>query len=349
LLTVLPNPADEEDMTFADAVRATLAAGDVMAAAVFRPRPDATGVSVDGPVAIVVTPERVHAYRARARLTTWKLGGALGSWDRSSLRCSGEIGPRSTRLTIQDAQRGLWLDLSAVTGSSGGAAEVAHLLVGPTIRTAPHRSLDRPVGADPTGRSRRLESPESERLHRLAGRFVLAGGVIRLLAYLMAWVVITPVADPPIWQPTIVSGHVSGTELFDIQPLSLLAALAAIVLGFLYLRPLRRYLPVPIGITAALGLVVFAVQLSALGRSFPAARAEAAARGMDVRVGYALGVWVELGGVLLIVAGSVFAARAYGAMHFQEPRRPDLPGDPAADLEAHLTPSGPQSTSRGRA
>lgn len=301
-----------------DAARARLPAEGVIAAGSFVPAPRTTGITTTGTVTVAMTPDRLFVLEGSRRRG---LQAQLGMWDQRSVMSAAEIVDGATRLILNPPADGVWLDLRSVRGGAEGAAaaDVARRLTSSVAGLAP-----------PVGGPRRVETEESRRLHRRAGRFALAGGVVRLLAYMLPWAVLArvdPATTPYGSSPSV---SVSGAELFGSQPLSLLGGLAAVLLGLGHLLARRRGAPVLIAVTACAGVVIFAIQFVALRSSLPVAQRDLSERGIAVSVRAGSGVWIELVGVLLIVAAAIDAVRAYRAMLPLEPvtptpDRPDLP------------------------
>jgi hypothetical protein len=301
-----------------DDARVALPGEQILAAAVFDVGFDHAGLPVRRRVVVAVTPGRVHVFHAKARMTSWKLGGHLGSWDRGEITAAANTGLGSTRLTVNVSSVGVWLDLTSSAGTAADAAAVARELVGP-MGAAP--GSDQAGGGLSAVRYYGLvDTDDSRRLHRTAGRLAVAGGFLRLVAYLLPWVAVS--LPSGLSERATVNGLTAlGTPVF-----SLLYAAATIVVGVVYLRDHKSSAPKLLLWWGLSAMVVFVMQMSATQNSLRPAHDEILARrGLDMALSLGFGVWVELAGVLFIVTAGITAVRAGRAMAPGMAPRPDQP------------------------
>jgi hypothetical protein len=136
---------------------------------------------------------------------------------------------------------------------------------------------------------------------RRAGWFVVWGSVIRLVAYLLPWLVLVRVGQPES------SVNVSGLDTFGGSLVTTYVPLIQLAGAISYLRGRREATP-RLLFTLGLGSIpVFAIQYRAALGGLGPLRTALAERHIDATVSLGFGVWVELAGMLLAVAGGISA------------------------------------------
>ncbi|MFL5798357.1 MAG: hypothetical protein ACJ77A_10550 [Actinomycetota bacterium] len=277
----------------------------------------ASGLEFKRYLMLVVTHERLYAFDARARFTSWKAGPRLAVWSRSAIQAAADGRYVTLRLTLNVQSEGRLINLEAPKTSRESAGQVARLLIGGDRVPTPVEGLEHGVawseepvgrgGLAPWGPPTPVETDESRRLHNRAGWLAVAGGVGRFLAYLLPWVVVSR-ADGLSEGVTISAFHLLHPLIFSFA-----YSVAIIVVGVVYLRGHREAAPrllVGWGLSA---VVVFLWQFSATMDSISQARARLGPA-LGVTFGLGFGVFVELAGVLMILAGAVAARKAANAM-----------------------------------
>ena len=148
-----------------------------------------------------------------------------------------------------------------------------------------------------------LESERTKRLHAVAGGLAVAGGVVRLAAYFLPWVVATIASQ-------FADVRFSGMDVLGTPVFSVGYSAATIVIGVLYLAGRRETLSTWLfwlGVSAA---VVFVFQYSSTLNDMQDARAAFEARGLQVSLRLGIGIFVEAAGAALVLASGLVAALA---------------------------------------
>jgi hypothetical protein len=283
-------------------------------AAIFQVR-RGSSLPVESFVLVAVSRQRIHLIELLRRPFRWKAGRVLASWDRSIVQAEAHTTVAAVRLRLMVRSDGTLLDLAPPpVGRAANAARVARLLA--QVTEANHSAEPRgglmPVG---TPLAPRLDTGTSLRLHRWAGMLVVIGGLTRLAAYLLPWVVLSRAdgLQPPVTVP--------GLRVLGFPVLSLGVSIGAIVVGIRHLRDRRSGSRGRLLVWGAAAAVASLMQLWRTQDALEPARRVLAARGVDATVTLGIGVWLELVGALLILVGGMAAWRAYAA---SAPGRPDL-------------------------
>jgi hypothetical protein len=250
---------------------------------------------------LVLTDTRLHAFDARSQLTGWKAGRALASWDRSNVRAMADEKSVTIRLTLEIPSESRRIELEAPKARRETAGTVARLL---TASTPPPRAdLEAPVfSVAPLGHE---ESGQTRRLHNRAGWLGISGGLVRLLAYTMPWIV---VASHDVPARTV---GISGWRVLNGPVLSLAYPVVIVVASVMYMSGRREATPrllLGLGITS---IVVFLLQLSITQSRMDPLQVALQGKGLTVDVAMGFGVWVELVGAILAFAGGLYAYRLW--------------------------------------
>jgi hypothetical protein len=311
-----------------DVARAAVPDERVLAAGVFRSGGTTaapSGLPVGTHVLLVLTPTRVHLFDARSRRFGWAAGGPLAAWDRSDARATETSTAVTIRLELEVVSEGRSVAFEA-SKSNSAAVQVARILASSVSARAPLGLAPVVSGGRPSPGPAAIDPTDAERLrvlHQRAGGLALAGGLCRLVAYALPWVVLSR-ADG--------FGNgvgISGFKVLGSPVLSLAYSTAILVAGALYLRGRRNDNPQLLLGLGAVSLVVFALQLNAVLGGMDRARPLLVARGLSETLGY--GVWVELAGALMAFAGGFLANR--------------LSKRPGGPLPARVTPPRPDHVS----
>jgi hypothetical protein len=242
---------------------------------------------------LVLTPERLHAFDARAR-TGWKVEKRLATWDRSAVRTF--VHPQATtRLTVDVPAEGRRLELEGQETRGNGAGELARLLALDSLAPAPAPVPDPWAPPVPVRAGPPEEPGPSKKLHGRVAMLAILGGGTRLLAYFLPWVVLS--------RPGFHSISISGMRVLGTPAFSLAYSVAAIVVGVLYLRGQRESstrLLFWFGVSA---VVVFFLQLTSTMSGMEQARAALGSRLITARLGF--GVFVEAAGAVLVLLAGV--------------------------------------------
>jgi hypothetical protein len=260
---------------------------------------DTSGIPFKRYMLLVLTPTRLYVFDARSHLGRWRGGKLLAGWDRASVRAV--VAPKSvtTRLTLDVPSENRRLELEAAKTRRATAGEVARLLAGdippradwvePT--TSAGLSLPAAVGSDVARES-----------HTRAGILAIAGGLIRLLAYALPWVVVARSSG---------GAHVdiSGYRELGSPVISLGYSIAIVVVGALYLAGRREAGPRLLFGFGISSIIVFVIQSSHVFSDMTHARATFASRGLSLTVSTGFGLWVELVGAIVALAAGLYAIR----------------------------------------
>jgi hypothetical protein len=302
----------------ADVARAAVPGEDVVAAGIFqaggsltarmsgfgefsarrreREERGSSGISFKRYMLLVLTPTRLHISEAQSRLTGWKSGRSLGLWDRSAIQANTEAKSVTIRLSLEIPSENRRIELEAPRARRATSGELARLLAGSTV--PPRADLAPPI------RTPLFAAQDAERfrwLHNSAGWLATSGGLTRLLAYALPWMVVTPPAG---------SGQtvgISGFRALGSPVLSLGYSILIVVAGAAYLAGRRESTPRLLRGLGIGSIIVLLIQFpTALSRMGPL-RAALQARGLAATVSLGFGVWVELAGAILTLAGGLYA------------------------------------------
>jgi hypothetical protein len=261
---------------------------------------DSSGLPFKRYMLLAVTPTRLHVFDARSAMTGWKVKRSLAVWNRSDLRATMDPKPMSTRLTLEIASENRRIELEAPKARRGTAGEVAGMLA--KDAAVAHSEVALATRRVPPS----VEPEEAERMRRLHSRtgwIALAGGVTRLVAYAMPWIVVVAATRPD--EPLEISGYRElGSPVFSIG-----ISIVIIVAAAFYLAGRREASPRLLQSIWIGSVFVFVFQFQSTLRSISALRPALQARGVVASVSVGFGVWVELAGVILTLAGGVYAVR----------------------------------------
>jgi hypothetical protein len=244
---------------------------------------------------LVVTPSQLHVFDARSAMTRWNAGERLATWDRSAIRAWTDAKLVTTRLTLEIPSENRRIELEAPKARRSTAGEVARILAS--------QPTSAPGFVTPTrSPSPALEAADAELVreqHNRAGGMAVTGGLARLLAYTLPWIVVTSTYSGR-------SVSISGYRTLGAPVLSIGYSIAIVVAGVFYLlgRDGSPRLILSLGIGS---IVVFLIQLSTTLSRMGPLRVSLQARGLTVTSTLGFGVWVELAGVLLTFAGGLCA------------------------------------------
>ena len=325
-------------MKLIDVARRTVPADDVLAAGIFQAAGSMTarmagfgelsvrqreeeerrtsGLQFKRYMLLVVTPARVHLFDARSAMARWKARERIATWERSALRATTETLPMTIRLTLEIPSQNRRLELEAPKARRSTAGEVARLL-------APQSPLGSGIPPVPSPFPR-LEAQTSERRReqeQWAGIAALLGGLTRLLAYTLPWIVVK----------SSFSGRsigVSGNRELGVPLVSFGLSVVIMATAIFYLVGRREASP-RLLFSLGLGSVIALFwQVIATVGQMGQIRTTLRARGLDVTTSLGFGIWIELVGVALIVGGGYVAYRLWkqDRPHRESylPHRPDL-------------------------
>ena len=263
---------------------------------------DSSGLPFKRYMLLVVTPTRLHLFDARSAMTRWKARRSLAVWSRSDVRATMDPKPMSTRLTLDIVSESRRIELEAPKARRGTAGEVADMLAKDTAGARAHGEVALatrrlPPSAEPE------EAERMRKLHSRTGWIALAGGATRLAAYAMPWIVVMAAARPD--EPFDISGYRElGSPVFSIG-----ISIVIIVAAAFYLAGRREASPRLLQSIGIGSVVVFAIQFQSTLNSISALRLALQGRGVIASVSVGFGVWVELAGVILTLAGGLYAVK----------------------------------------
>jgi hypothetical protein len=272
-----------------------------------------SGIAFKRYVLVVVTDGQRYLFDARSHLTGWRPADRLASWDRVKVRASTDHKSVTIRLNLEFPSEGRRLELEAPKARRETSGTVARLL---TEGTPPPRAdLDATRASQPRAAAFVSESVRASQ--RRIGWLGVAGGVTRVIAYTMPWVVVT--TNDALRR----SASASGWQVLGGPLLSIVYPIVIIVASLMYLAGRQEATPrllLGLGITS---LVVFVIQLSVtLGRLSPL-EADLSRRGLNTTAHIGFGMWVELVGAALAFVAGLWAYRLW--KRTQEPRPAFIP------------------------
>lgn len=275
---------------------------------------------------VVVTPTQVHVFDARSELTRWKARELLATWDRAAIQAWTDSKPLTVRLTLEIPSENRRVELEG-RRSRATAGRVAEVLASDPLPLSAHGSVTHPApsafaAVEP------VEPAELRAHHTRAGILALAGGLARLLAYPLAWIVVTSRFAGR-------SASVSGYQELGAPVISIGYSLVIVGAAVFYLAGRREAGP-RLLLTLGLGSVLaFFYQLSTTFNEMGDFRTYLQARGVSATTSLGFGVWVETGGVILTLAGGLYAYMVWKKTRDRQgsyrPHRPDVAVSEALD------------------
>jgi len=265
---------------------------------------------------LVVTPARVHLFDARSAMGRWQARERIATWDRSAVTAATETLPMTIRLTLAIPSQNRRLELEAPKARRSTAGDVARLLASQAPSAPVTPQVQSPFPRLDAGSSERRREQE-----QWAGIVGLLGGLIRLLAYTLPWIVVRSTL-------TGRSIGVSGNRALSVPLVSFGFSVVIMVTAVFYLVGRREASP-RLLFSLGLGSVIALFwQFTATVERVAQVRTALRARGLNVTTSLGFGIWIELVGVALTVGGGYFAYRLWKQTrpHRESylPRRPDL-------------------------
>ena len=159
------------------------------------------------------------------------------------------------------------------------------------------------------------EAARGRKLHNRVGWLAVTGGLTRLGAYSMPWIVLSrPGGSYPV--------QMSGYRALGSPVLSLVYSIVIVVAGGLYLAGRRESSPRLFQTMGISSIVVFFIQYSIVLHTLDQVRAALVQGGIAASVSTGFGVWAELAGAILTTAAGIWAVKL--RKRLLPPRRPDL-------------------------
>jgi hypothetical protein len=268
-------------------------------------------------ILLAVTPTRLFVFDARSSFG-WRVKQRLACWYRHSIQTAIEDKTVTTRVVIEVPGEGRRLQLECKRGGSRSmSAEVLRLLREGAVPRPD--VIEPPLPAPPRAAAR--ESEEGRRRRVRAGGVALAGGILRLLAYSMPWVMVT----------STVNGHsleLTGWRALGEPIISVAYSIVIAVAAVMYLAGRREAGPRLLFTLGVGSLIVMFIQIPTTVNAIASAKTLFQQRGLSVTVALSFGAWVEAVGAIAAFVGGFLARRAS-----------------KADSAESLTVAGPRSTS----
>jgi hypothetical protein len=255
---------------------------------------EASGLPFKRYMLLVVTRTRVHVFDARSRFTSWQVSRSLAVWDRSTLRVTMDPKAVTTRLTLEIPSEHRRLELEAPKARRSSSGEVARVLASEAAPAdAGFPFPPRRPAADDT-------RDQTREFHSRAGALAVIGGATRLGAYAMPWIVVTRV-------PTGPTAQVSGFRELGSPMISVGYSIVIVLAGIAYLAGRREGSPRLIRTLGISSIIVFLIQFSITVSRFGSLRDALRTERILARISVGPGVWVELIGAILTLAGGLYA------------------------------------------
>jgi len=277
-----------------------------------------SGLSFKRYMLLVLTPSRLYIFDARSHMIRWKANRTLAMWDRPAIRAAADTKSMTVRLTLEIPSENRRLQLEAPKARRGTAGEVARLLGGSSPSPAPPQVQANQQLMSSGGRE---QAEWLRKLHNRPGWLAIAGAAVRLLAYALPWIVITASNGNQL--------NISGWRALGEPWLSIAYPIVIMVAAGFYLAGRREGSPRLLFSLGVGSIVVFLIQYPSTPRIAPL-KQSLAARGVVATVSLGFGVWVELAGAIMILAGGYYAYTVWKKS--LPPQRPYVPPIPAVGI-----------------
>jgi hypothetical protein len=280
------------------AIGARLSFGEHSARSCERREREASGLDIKRYLMLVVTPEALHVFDTRANLASWRVKGRIARWSRADLLAHAEARKTTIGLAIEVPSENRRLLLEAPKARFESSAEVARLLTEPSTTVAPDGSAIRPLDAA-AFRSAPIPPPVEPTPDAKAGTLVIVGGVVRILAYTMPWIVVHGIAADV---------GIPGYKVVGAWFIGIAYSIVIIVCGGRY-RSGKSSARLLRGLGFG-SVIAFGIQLTSTTGMLDDLQKALLARGYTTTESIGFGIWVLALGAALVLIGGM---RAVGA------------------------------------
>ncbi|HEX9410168.1 MAG TPA: hypothetical protein VF986_00505 [Actinomycetota bacterium] len=280
-----------------------------------------SGLSFKRYMLLVLTPSRLHIFDASSAMTRWKANRSLATWDRSAIRATADTKSMTVRLTLEIPSENRRIELEAPKARRGTSGEVARLLGSSSPSPVPQQALASQKLMSSAGQE---QAERLRKLHNRPGWLAIAGAAVRLLAYAMPWIVIRASNGSHL--------NISGWRALGKPWLSIAYPIVIIVAGGFYLAGRREGSPRLLLSLGVGSIVVFLIQYPVTTGRIAPLKSALTARGAIATVSLGFGLWVELAGAIMILAGGLYAYMLW--KNTLPPQRSYVPPIPAVSIPA---------------